>query len=94
MRGLQHLDRARLVQPAVSRPVDRTHPSRSEQPLDLVLAKQHSAGGQLGGQNRSIGNIGDYFENSNATQANDTVDRGVAAAMFNDQVRIIRPNPP
>ncbi len=52
------------------------------------------AGGQLAGQNRSSGSMNDYFENNNATQANDTVDRGVIAATFNDQVRVIRPNPP
>lgn len=52
------------------------------------------AGGQLGGQNRANGNMSDYFEISNATPANDTVDRGVVAATFNDQVRVIRPNLP
>ena len=52
------------------------------------------AGAQLAGQNRANGNLSDYFENSNATQANDTVDGGVIAGTFNDQVRVIRPNPP
>jgi hypothetical protein len=52
------------------------------------------AGNQLAGQNRGNGNMSDYFENSNATQANDKVDRGMLAAGFNDQVRVIRPNPP
>ena len=52
------------------------------------------AGGQLAGQNRANGGMNDYFENSNATQANDAVDRGIVTAAFNDQVRVIRPNPP
>jgi type II secretory pathway pseudopilin PulG len=59
-----------------------------------VQAVLVGAGGQLAGQNRANGGMGDYFEDSNATQANDTVDRGIVSAVFNDQVRVIRPNPP
>ncbi len=53
-----------------------------------------SAGGQLAGQDRNDGNMSDYFENNNATQANDTVERGAIATTFNDQVRVVRPNLP
>ena len=64
-------------------------PTRNE--LQAVLV---GAGSQLTGQNRANGNMSDYFESSNAVQANDTVDRDIAAATFNDQIRVIRPNPP
>lgn len=53
------------------------------------------AGGQFSVfQNRDNGNLTDYFENDNAVTANDSADRGVLAATFNDQVRVVTPNPP
>lgn len=52
------------------------------------------AGGQVTGQDRSNGNLSDYFENNNAVTANDTAERGTLTAAFNDQVRIVTPNPP
>lgn len=60
------------------------------------------AGGQLAGQDRVTGTpcpgqpdfLCDYFESNNAVTANDSADRGVLAATFNDQVRVIQPNPP
>ncbi len=59
-----------------------------------IQAAVVGAGGQVSGQNRANGNLSDYFENANATQANDTVERNVITTTFNDQVRVIRPNPP
>jgi hypothetical protein len=56
------------------------------------------AGGELDrdltGQNRENGNLSDYFESSNATQGDDTAERGILTTVFNDQVRVIQPNPP
>jgi len=53
------------------------------------------AGRQLGGpplnQDRSVGNLTDYFENSNAVTANDVAERGATTAVFNDQVRVVAP---
>lgn len=59
-----------------------------------IQAALVGAGGTLAGQDRSDGEMKDYFEDKNKDDGNDTVERAVAASDFNDQVRVIRPNLP
>ncbi len=61
---------------------------------DDIQAALVSAGGELWGQDRTDGDMRDYFEDENEDEENDTVEHAVAASGFNDQVRIIRPNSP
>ncbi len=61
---------------------------------DDIQAALVSAGGELSGQDRTDGDMKDYFEDENEDEGNDIVERAVATSSFNDQVRVIRPNPP
>ncbi len=61
---------------------------------DDIQAALVSAGGELSGQDRTNGEMRDYFEDENENEENDIVERAVASNNFNDQIRVIRPNPP
>ncbi len=52
-----------------------------------------SAGSALATQDRTSGNIGNYYENENNTPGDDTFQTGDITGIFNDQIRIIDTSP-